>query len=317
MKPGETTAHVELLVGDQIFEDTARIVVTGPEFSLDVNSMTLAAGDTVNPGIRLNLNGYEANDMQFVSANPDVALVAADGSVYGVAEGVTTVVYWIDVDGIGIIHRYLDVTVTGDAPEYALDHSAMTLYPEQTAQLKITTTSDDPIVEGSMVWSSTDSGIVSVDKEGNITTCHADDLNQGRRVALITCEAQTESGKTVSIGCTVTVLPPNVIIWERQFSNGHWEGHGVDEWFGMYEWYELRDPSLTAEVEITIDDPGIVEYVDGAFHTLAQGNTFAHYTVSVVETGESYTRDLMIRVDQDTMPESITPDHCLHRLPGK
>ena len=311
VKPGETTAHVELLVGDQIFEDTARIVVTGPEFSLDVNSMTLAAGDTVNPGIRLNLNGYEANDMQFVSANPDVALVAADGSVYGVAEGVTTVDYWIDVDGIGEIHRYCDVTVEGDAPAYALDHSAMTLYPEHTAQLKITTTSDDPIVEGSMVWSSTDSGIVSVDEEGNITTCHADDLNQGRRVALITCEAQTESGKTVSIGCTVTVLAPNVIIWERQFSNGHWEGHGVDEWFGMYEWYELRDPSLTAEVEITIDDPGIVEYVDGAFHTLAQGNTFAHYTVSVVETGESYTRDLMIRVDQDTMPESITPEFDL------
>ena len=310
INPGETTAHVELMVGDQIFEDTATIVVTGPEFTLDADSMTISVGDVVNPGIRLNLNGYEASDMQFVSANPDVALVAADGSVYGVAAGETTVVYWIDVDGIGTIHRYLDVTVTGDAPEFALDHSAMTLYPEQTAQLKITSTGEE-IAEGTIVWSSTDEDIVSVDQEGNLTTCRFDRINQVQRTVRITCDAETVSGQPVSMSCTVTVLSPNVIIWERQFGEGRWEGRSVDEWIGMYEWYELRDPSLTAEVDITIDDPGIVEYVDGAFHTLAQGNTFAHYTVSIAETGESYTRDLMIRVDQDTMPESITPEYDL------
>lgn len=309
--PGETTAHVELMVGDEIFEDTATIVVTGPEFTLSTDSMTLSVGDLVSPIYTLNLNGYTASEVWLESSNTSVVDTLTDGSVYAVGAGEATVAYWIDVEGIGVIERYCAFTVEGEAPEFALDHSAMTLYPEQTARLLITTTGDDPIAEGTMVWSSTNPDAVSVAEEGHITTCSANDLDQGRRTALITCEAQTESGKSVSMSCTVTVLAPNVIIWERQFGDGRWEGHGVDEWFGIYEWYELRDPGLTAEVEITIDDPSIVEYVDGAFHTLAQGNTFAHYTVSVAETGESYTRDLMIRVDQDTMPERITPEYDL------
>ena len=326
VNPGETTARTELLIGDQVFGAETHIVVHGPEFRLTNTSLTLQAGGyAIHPGFILNPNGAEAErdeknpddtGIRFASRNPAVAGVASDGSIYGIAGGETVVDYWINFRDFDEILVSCYVTVEGDAPEFVLDHSAMTLWPEQTAQLKITTTSDDPIREDTIVWTSDDEYIVSVDGEGNLTACRADAFDYGDRVVLITCEAETESGRSVSAVCTVTVKSATVRIREHQFGDGRWEGMSVGDWLFVHEWYETSDPDLSVETNVWFDEPAegeapICEFRDGHIVALRKGNVMAHFTVTA-SNGETYTRDLMIRVDQYTMPDSIEPEYELY-----
>ena len=321
VKPGETTMHYDVIIGGKTFTGSARVIVSGPEFRFAQSEITVNAGETVDPGLILNANGYDFDGPWWHIDNPGVVTMLSDGTLYANAPGASYVTCEIDVNGIGYMEIRMLVNVDGETPAFALSSDALTLWQESTAQLKIVSNTNETLNEETIRWSTSDESLITVDQEGNLTVHNGDEPDHDQYAAVF-CDAETTSGDPVSMVCVVTVPAPSVRINEYQFWNGSWYAMNIGETLGMWECYTLLDPSPTVDVEVTVDDESIVEYCYDSlyawpyFRAVTEGATDAHYTVTA-SNGETYTRSTRLLVDQDTTPDSlhfdenIEPDHSI------
>ena len=315
VNPGETTMRYDVAFGSKTFTGAAQVIVTGPEFRFAQDEITISAGETVDPGLILNANGYDFSEPEWHIDNPGVVSILPDGTLYGVSQGASYIYCEIDVDDIGYMETQMLVRVTGEAPAFCLSSDALILWQESTAKLQIISNTNEVLNEETIRWSTSDESLITVDQEGNLTVLSGSDPSHDQ-VAAVFCDAETTNGDAVSMVCIVTVPAPSVRINEYQFWDGSWYGMGLNDGLGMWESYTLYDPSLTVEVKVTVDDESIVEYRYDPiydwpyFQAVSVGATDAHYTITA-SNGETYTRSMRLLVDQDTTPQSLHIDEMV------
>jgi uncharacterized protein YjdB len=134
-------------------------------------------------------------DLQWTSSNPDVAAVDAEGKVTALALGTAEItVTTVDGDHTAVCQVTVIQKVTG----VALDVETATLrIGEQTLQLNANVAPEDA-TEKSLVWSSSNIGVASVDENGLVTP-----LAPGETDIIVT----TVDGGFTAV-CKVTVVQP-------------------------------------------------------------------------------------------------------------
>ena len=135
------------------------VAITGEE-SVNVER-TIELGTTINPSNA----GYTA--INWKSSDESVATVDANGTVTGVSKGTATITasvssYGTVVDGTKVI------TVTNFVREITLSDNEVTLERAKTHQFTATVTPADAD-EATIEWSTSDSGIASIDANGLLT----------------------------------------------------------------------------------------------------------------------------------------------------
>lgn len=307
--PGTTTVHVECWVGGTCFSASTEVEVRGASLGISTGYAKMETGTMVQLEGYVDDHGMEIGNEWWTSSNEQVALVTNDGVVYARTPGTAVIAYNIDSD-TGWQAVYCVVEVEGEEPAFRLDHTEIVLFPEQEQPLHVVYEGEEALVEDSLVWTATED-MLSVDENGVVTVL---DERASDAYGVVTATMQTVNGDTLTASCSVTLKARQLRIEEYQFGDGRWHGMGVDERMPIWEAFTVTNPGLQVDVEITSDDPEIVEVIyenDVPYlYARAEGHTMVSYTAAA-STGESYTRSALIRVNERAMPQSIAPEYEL------
>ena len=192
--PGEAQIAVTI---DRAHQAVCVVRVTQPAegVTLDYTELTLQRGTSQVLVATVTPATTNVKDLQWISSNPDVAAVDAEGKVTAVALG-TAEITVTTVDG-GHTAVCL-VTVIQQVTGVALDVETATLrIGEQTLQLNANVAPEDA-TEKSLVWYSSNTGVASVDENGLVTP-----LAPGETDITVT----TVDGGFTAV-CKVTVVQP-------------------------------------------------------------------------------------------------------------
>lgn len=161
------------------------------DITLDIEESYLEIGKTLELSYSLKPNDCDMK-ANFVSSDPEVLSVDADGKVTGLKEGTATVtasVAGYDASAsckIKVVEKYVKVE------SISLNKTALNVTPGWQEQL-IASVTPENVTEKNIVWTSSDEKVVKVDQDGNITA-----LSEG--TAKITVKADGKSAE-----CSVTV----------------------------------------------------------------------------------------------------------------
>lgn len=192
--PGEAQITVTV---DRAHQAVCVVRVTQPAegVTLDYTELTLQRGTSQVLVATVTPATTNVKDLQWTSSNPDVAAVDAEGKVTAVALGSAEITV-TTVDGGHI--AVCQVTVIQKVTGVALDVETATLrIGEQTLQLNANVAPEDA-TEKSLVWSSSNTGVASVDENGLVTP-----LAPGETDITVT----TVDGGFTAV-CKVTVVQP-------------------------------------------------------------------------------------------------------------
>lgn len=314
---GETDICFEYVINGVSFEAWTHVIVEGVELILNPGFRTMEAGSMIRLIPYEDDRDYVVNHSWWSTSNEGVALVTADGTVYAKAPGSAVIGYHVDAEEIGHVGAYCTIEVVGETaevPAFRLDQETLSIRHNETGRFRIVWDGEGEADEDSIVWTVKE-GHVSVDGEGNVT---ANDNYVYDMYDSVTVEA-TINGERYSASGTVVVLARKLRVSGDQFGPGRWYGMGVDEWLPIWETYTVLGNGGEAEIEITSDDPSIVEvqtFENGEtfLRAVKQGQAWVHYTATL-ESGECETLSALIRVEEDTMPESIAPAYEVQVVP--
>ena len=309
---GEATLTATYTFGSKSYTASTKIIVYGVQAYLEMNEMTLAQGESMSIPYTLYDNGYSIFGSYWESANEDIATVTTDGKVYAVAPGTTAVTLYVQ-HNYGTSAYTCVVYVTGEETGFTLSENAMTVYLTNTAQLAYSYEGEGTLE--SVTWSVSDETLLTLEENETGASVTANWVYNIRddQYASVSCEAQVNTGtadepvyETVTDSCQIIIPAPKVWINGNQFGEGSWIALESGDWMNIWETYGLTDSSLTVTASITVDDEEIAVYeAEGnGIRALAEGKTTAHYTITA-SNGESYTRDLVILVDQDITPAEV------------
>lgn len=143
-----------------------QVVEPVTSLSLSASELHLVAGDTYIIGATVNPSNATVKAVRWESTNTEVATVDEDGEVTAVGPGKCRI-YAYSTDGNNV-SAYCTVYVVSRTVATALtiNSSAITIRVDDTRQLTVKSTPTE-ITEG-LAWYSTDTGIVTVDQNGNI-----------------------------------------------------------------------------------------------------------------------------------------------------
>lgn len=192
--PGEAQIAVTV---DRAHQAVCVVRVTQPAegVTLDYTELTLQRGTSQVLVATVTPATTNVKDLQWTSSNPDVAAVDAEGKVTAVALGSAEITV-TTVDGGHI--AVCQVTVIQKVTGVALDVETATLrIGEQTLLLNANVAPEDA-TEKSLVWSSSNKGVASVDENGLVTP-----LAPGETDITVT----TVDGGFTAV-CKVTVVQP-------------------------------------------------------------------------------------------------------------
>ena len=168
----------------------------------DIQSITLNGSEilTIKESKQLNATvlpeRLAAQKIVWTSSNPNVVTVDEKGRITAVGSGTATITatakYANHVSGSCM------VTVKQMVEKVVLDNYNLSLFPSQTATLT-TTVLPENASNKSLIWTTTDPRVVTVDGDGKVTAV-------GPGSALVTASTQDGSGQSGS--CTVTVRQP-------------------------------------------------------------------------------------------------------------
>ncbi len=177
------------------------------EITLNKTTAKVEAGDTVLLTATVAPDNATNKEIIWSSDDEDVATVD-NGKVTAVAEGTATITV-AATDGSGI-SATCNITVTKKTiyvTEVTVSETTLSLEAGQSAKLSATVAPDDA-TNKSVIWSSNDKTVATVDSEGNVTAHKAG-------TATITVTPAVGSGKSAS--CKVTVTPKVVMVSEITF----------------------------------------------------------------------------------------------------
>ena len=192
--PGEAQITVTV---DRAHQAVCVVRVTQPAegVTLDYAELKLQRGTSQVLVATVTPATTNVKDLQWTSSNPDVAAVDAEGKVTALALG-TAEITVTTLDGGHT--ATCQVTVIQQVTGVTLDKEAATLrIGEQTLQLNATVAPEDA-TEKSLVWSSSNTGVASVDENGLVTP-----LAPGETDIIVT----TVDGGYTAV-CKVTVVQP-------------------------------------------------------------------------------------------------------------
>lgn len=171
-----------------------QVVEPVTSISLSASELHLVAGDTYIIGATVSPGNASVKALKWETTNAEVATVDEDGEVTAVAAGKCRI-YARATDG-NDVSAYCTVYVTNRtvATALTLNSSAITIRVDDTRQLTVKSTPTQ-ITEG-LAWYSTDTGVVTVDQNGNIRG-----ISEGTAEVVV---YGVESG--VEGRCQVTVL---------------------------------------------------------------------------------------------------------------
>lgn len=162
------------------------------EYSIDIDS-TLQLTATVLPDDARN------KAVKWISTEPEVATVSADGLVKGISAGKTTITASA-VSGENVTASCTMTVLPRKASSVTLDRKTIELEVESSDTLTATVYPEDA-GDRSVTWESNNPEIAQVDQEGRVTA-----LSVG--TAIIT--ATTNDGTDLTATCQVTVIPKQV-----------------------------------------------------------------------------------------------------------
>jgi hypothetical protein len=204
MKPKHLfSAAVAVLLLAGCSNDTETVSPSG--LVLDPTTLEIVKGETYT--LRATVEPADAayGQISWVSDAPEIASVDAEGAVTALAVGEATVTASVGSD----ISASCRVTVVGPAAEsLTLNAAALTLTIGEQSQLTATPSPEDANLEG-LAWSSSDSGVASVDGQGLVTAVAAGQATV--RVAVGSAEAS----------CVVTVVAP-AQVGDYFYADGTW-----------------------------------------------------------------------------------------------
>ena len=204
MKPKHLfSAAVAVLLLAGCSNDTETVSPSG--LVLDPTTLEIVKGETYT--LRATVEPADAayGQISWVSDAPEIASVDAEGTVTALAVGEATVTASVGSD----ISASCRVTVVGPAAEsLTLNAAALTLTIGEQSQLTATPSPEDANLEG-LAWSSSDSGVASVDEQGLVTAVAAGQATV--RVAVGSAEAS----------CVVTVVAP-AQVGDYFYADGTW-----------------------------------------------------------------------------------------------
>lgn len=160
----ETIAHTDVksygtTVTIPAMELVESVVITGDE-SVNVER-TIELGTTINPSNA----GYTA--INWKSSDESVATVDANGTVTGVSKGTATITASVSSYGT-VVEGTKVITVTNFVREITLSDNEVTLERAKTHQFTATVTPADAD-EATIEWSTSDTGIATIDANGLLT----------------------------------------------------------------------------------------------------------------------------------------------------
>ena len=175
-------------------------VVTVTDVSLDKAACTIHTIDstfTLTPTILPSDATNKA--VSWKSSNTSVATVDANGKVTAVGNGAATITVTTDDQGK---KATCEITVAQRVTVITLDKTALTLAEGQTATLS-PTVSPSSANDKSLAWSSSNTGVATVDQNGQVTA-----VSKGS--ATIKATAKDGSGKSASCSVTVNKLVTSI-----------------------------------------------------------------------------------------------------------
>ena len=177
------------------------VKVTGVK--LNQNTASVVEGESLTLKAIVSPSDAENKELSWKSSNDAVATVDQSGKVTGKKEGSATITA-TSTDGTDVSDK-CELTVVKKAilvTAIGLDESEATLRPDETLQLTAVVSPKDATVQA-VTWSSSDSGVATVDQNGLVKAV-------GGGITNITA-ASTDGSNIVSDPCVVTVIVPQPI----------------------------------------------------------------------------------------------------------
>lgn len=179
--------------------------VAPSSMTLNQSSVEIVKGETFQLLTSVEPEGASYGNITWVSKDPAIASVSADGLVTALAVGETTVTASID----NLVTASCQVTVVGPAAEsVSLNVETLSLATGAQAQLTATVSPEDADLSG-LVWASSDENVATVDNQG-----------------MVTAVAPGQSTVSVTVGnaeasCIVTVAAP-AQVGDYFYADGTW-----------------------------------------------------------------------------------------------
>lgn len=324
--PGQATVSCQYVFEDgSVRQGDMQVTVVGATVAWADDSMaslSLQPGGTATliPNVSISDPSLcSATTSYWENANPYVVEIDQQtGVVTALHPGVATVSYWQNLDypvgengetEWGECFVYSTITVTDEDAVFSLNASSIALAGEGTFQLEPVYDADTLGQPLSIVWESMDPNLVEVDGSGLVS------VHSSFRTfyAAVQCTAEFESGTQTAV-CSVTVNRECVRPLDWMYGEGCWMYMDLYSELDFWDVYSLLDDSVHVELSFESSNPAIVTVSESGVITSygVSGDADVVMTLRVFDesntyTGESYVRSLRVRVNVDTMPESIEP----------
>ena len=143
---------------------TIEVVVT-PTGITTTDALTLTAGEAATLETAVTPDDATHVSILYTSSDDAVATVSGAGEVTAVAAGDATITAAVDGTALSAACK---VTVLPAIESVELNDTALTLQPEETAQLTYTVAPEEALADN-VTYTSSDEAVATVDAEGNVT----------------------------------------------------------------------------------------------------------------------------------------------------
>ncbi len=199
VKSGETVIKGTYKVDGITYEARCNVTVSERVYpssiSLSKTSMSIEKGATASLSVSFNPTNATEKGISWKSSDTKVATVDNNGKVTAVAGGTATITATSSVSGVKA--ATCKVTVTETLKEISLSASSMTLEKGKTGTLTVSYNPSTTTSSKSITWTSSDSKVATVDKNGIITAVAGG-------TATITATSAVSGVKAVTCQVTVT-----------------------------------------------------------------------------------------------------------------
>ena len=289
-----SSAHTYAQAHRILFSDPDAIGVTA--VTLNIESMVLERGESLQLTASLTPdNANDGTDIRWYSSDSAVAMVDQNGLVSAMGGGTAEIV----AESANGLSASCVVEVTVSVRELRLDMQSLFLTPEEAAQLTA------EILPGSatdktLVWTSGDESVVSVDENGFVTA-----LAPGQTLVTATAHNGLSQNVTVTVYLPAEPMDLNLIPGQRArlpLPEGLADGNG-----------EARCALTSSGSGLSVDDHGVLTANDAGTYTvslMAEDRELGRHAVTVAALNTLSLPAALTAIEE----EAFRGDEALERV---